>query len=324
MVEDLAPLWVPHHDYMPPEDRSVIRALRPSQGVVSFDDFAVEATVPASWNVEVGPGRAIIDGSTNPWTQGSYIVYSPRPTTVPVEPSHPSQDRLDLVILHVYDQDNSTEQGYSWAREVVTGNPGTGLPPALPPNSMPLRGLNITRGSTAVRPENLISGPWWGHWDLRRPAGSVLSHIYDHKRFDNLGNNWYRVQYYDLQVPPAWRPLAAWQFDVVVETNITGEVYAHGGAAWTSYPCQIHWVGRTGGGYRATGVTPMTNQTAFFHIQDLQLWTAAQMAGGDMPGWELWIAPPPGTFVNTEIGATTKVMPRAVTTHRIWQQGLDW
>lgn len=224
-LENEPAMWLPEHDYTPSEDRSVIRSLRDAPGV---SGFGVVPTEPASWDLLIEPGRAIIDGTINPLTQGSYALYSPRTLRVTVEPAHPTLVRYDVVILHVVDQENSTEEGFGWRPEVVTGEPGVTDAPELPPNSLPLVGLWIPAGGTRVTRTNYYP-PLWQHTsaDLRRPASTPLFQLTDIRRqFDIPG---YGAVFFNFDLNPSplpgWRKLQLWAFPVVMEISVIVHLY---------------------------------------------------------------------------------------------------
>lgn len=321
--ETTAPLWVPERDYLPREDRSVIRSLRQGgPGVGTFDDFV---TAPGTgWNVVVGPGRAIVDGTTSPWTQGSYALYAPTSRTIPVQAPHANLRRYDIVVLHVYDQENSTEQGFRWRREVVTGTPGSGNPPPLPPNSRPLRGLDIPGGQTGgLNANNLITfWPYWHNSDLRRPVGPVLMQTHDHKNwwgnypFGN-GAQW-RPFWFDLQIPTNWRALALWPFETIVEVQI--EVHVVG---WWSYGQRVeawYWSpSRPGYGWIWSLDTLYHAHQVHMSFTDTFL-----VAPNQPPWWDFILWSRPGEAWDVDCVAHTRIVPRGPTTHRIGNGGAQW
>ncbi|MDR0358919.1 MAG: hypothetical protein LBJ87_05575 [bacterium] len=320
--ETTAPLWVPERDYLPREDRSVIRSLRPVQGVGSFDDFVTTAAAPNSWNVVVGPGRAIVDGTTNPWTQGSYALYAPTSRQLPVQPAHPTLRRYDLVVLHVFDQENSTEQGFRWRREVITGTPGSGVPPNLPPNSRPIRGLDIAPASGAVTPSSLITfWPYWHNSDLRRPVSWELMMIHDHKnRWQNynLANEeWYRPFWFDLQVPVPWRQLALWPFETVVKVEIDLHF-----RAFYSYQTIDAWYwspSRPSAGW----IWEISNvwESQMVHMAFSDTFKANP---GEAPWWDFYLVPRWTHYWDFDGVARTTITPRGPTTHRVGNGGAEF
>lgn len=191
VIEDTAPAWLPEHDYLPQEDRSVIRALRNAPGLVSYEDFWCSPTPAPSMNIMVGPGRAIIDGAVAPWLQGSYVVYSPSPQQLPVNPAQ-NLIRRDMVVLEVLDPENSVPvpgQGYGWRRRVVPGNPGSGTMPPLPDNSLMIGEVIVPPTATAITqvapvPTGFTQGyiEWWNR---RKASGSILWHQ-SNSRFQTL------------------------------------------------------------------------------------------------------------------------------------------
>lgn len=221
--EATAPLWVPEHDYLPPEDRSVIRALRSSQGIVTWGDFTVAVTEPNSWAIVVSPGRAIVDGTVSPWTQGTYICYAPDSRTVPVTPSDPSLDRFDIVVVHVHDQDNSTEVGYGWDREVIEGIPGSGQAPDPPPNSLVIAGIHIPAGSMAITNDSLYQweGGLGGGFHFRTAVGQPYITQYSFPfNYTHQGASGGPVCENFAWYPSPYSHLMGWTFDAAHEIEI--------------------------------------------------------------------------------------------------------
>lgn len=149
-TEIAAASWLPGHDYIPREDRQVIRALRRWTGIVDYMDLIVAAESPATMFVTVGPGRAIVDGTVSPIEQGSYIVAPPDSKRLQIAPSDTSFARRDLIVARVYDADFAGGD-YAWDREVVTGTPSaTPVDPPLPANSIPLAQITVAAGVSTI------------------------------------------------------------------------------------------------------------------------------------------------------------------------------
>jgi hypothetical protein len=153
-TEAYAPQWVPEYRYAPNEDRQVLRALRRQPGIVSPDDFRVTATEPASMRLRVARGRAVIDGSIDELQQGSYCVAGPDDALLDLPVSDPDRVTMHLVVAHVEDEDFGGS-GYGWARHIVPGNPGQGVPP-LPENALLLATVTVGAGWNSVGQGSII------------------------------------------------------------------------------------------------------------------------------------------------------------------------
>lgn len=149
MAERNPPVWLQSGTYSAEADRIVTSMLvdrvttpagvltRLQSGVVPpSDQLKVRPPSGTSMTVQVGAGvAAIARNSTSP--PGLYLCYNDGDETVSIEPAV-SQNRVDLIIARVYDQ----EQGDStseWSLEVVKGSEAVNpVDPTLPTTSLKL------------------------------------------------------------------------------------------------------------------------------------------------------------------------------------------
>ncbi|MFD0148244.1 hypothetical protein ACWGQ4_10120 [Streptomyces sp. NPDC055721] len=91
-------------------------------------------------------GRAVVQG---PAAQGPYPVTLDQDTVVTFADGDPLNDRIDLVVLRVYDDQYDSSRRSEAAIEVVKGTPSA-VPalPATPPVSLPLFSVKVAAGTS--------------------------------------------------------------------------------------------------------------------------------------------------------------------------------
>ncbi|MFD3660242.1 hypothetical protein ACFWVF_06485 [Streptomyces sp. NPDC058659] len=101
-------------------------------------------------------GRAVVQG---PAVQGAYPVTLDQDTSVTFADGDPLNDRIDLVVLRVYDDQWDGSRRSEAAIEIVKGTPSA-VPavPAAPPVSLPLFGVKVVAGTSAGTNGILWSG----------------------------------------------------------------------------------------------------------------------------------------------------------------------
>lgn len=132
-------------------DRQVLASLVCGEGVVPNhgDSLEVTADTPASMDVIVGSGNAFIEGTQVAW-QGMYQASNDADVTLTIGAADPTDDRIDLVVVRVYDATYG-DPDQPWALEVVAGTPSPApAPPALPDNSLLLATIAVGAGITTI------------------------------------------------------------------------------------------------------------------------------------------------------------------------------
>lgn len=101
-------------------------------------------------------GRAVVQG---PAVQGPYSVTLDQDTVITFADGDPLNDRIDLVVLRVYDDQYDSSQQSKAAIEIVKGTPSA-VPaaPAAPPVSLPLFSVKVVAGTSAGSNGILWSG----------------------------------------------------------------------------------------------------------------------------------------------------------------------
>ncbi|MDJ1136210.1 hypothetical protein [Streptomyces iconiensis] len=104
------------------------------------------AAPAGAMTVQIGIGRAVVQGTA---AQGPYPVAVDAPELVAIGAGD-ALDRIDTVIVRVYDGMYDTEGQTVATVELVQGEPmGAPTPPALPPASLPLWDVRVRAGASA-------------------------------------------------------------------------------------------------------------------------------------------------------------------------------
>lgn len=104
-------------------------------------------TPTAPMQAQLGPGRAVVQGSS---LQGAYPVAVTAPESLVFGPGHTQYDRVDLVVLRVYDGLFDQSGRALAAVEVVPGTPDPKpVAPAAPGCSLPLWAVRVPVGASA-------------------------------------------------------------------------------------------------------------------------------------------------------------------------------
>lgn len=112
-----------------------------NDGQTRLEGFSLSAT--GAMTASVLPGRAVIQGSDS---QGAYPVTLTTPVDLEFPAGDPLLDRVDLVVLRVYDDTDRTEATV----EIVAGTPAApASAPAVPPLALPLYEVTVRAGSSA-------------------------------------------------------------------------------------------------------------------------------------------------------------------------------
>ncbi|MEV5509054.1 hypothetical protein [Streptomyces orinoci] len=108
---------------------------------------ALAATSAGPMQVQLGIGRAVVQGTL---AQGAYPVVVSSPETLTVDDGHPQFDRIDSVVLRVYDGMYDTSGQTRVAAEIIQGTPtATPNPPTLPPAALRLWDVTVPAGASA-------------------------------------------------------------------------------------------------------------------------------------------------------------------------------
>jgi len=153
--------------------------LRPAGGVSPTAPMFVEQTSPATMQVRVHPGIAVVAGTENA-LQGAYICINDATKNLTIAASDPSLSRTDRVIARVRDQQYSGVTN-AWALEIVTGTPGGGAP-ALPASSLEIARVTVGAGVTTILDANISfanrrffsAAGGWEPWETQAAFDAML------------------------------------------------------------------------------------------------------------------------------------------------------
>lgn len=131
------------------------------EGVIDADDgsYSVAQDTGANMQIKVGSGsafdRAVVEGDLS--GQGNYICEHQNATvTLTISASDPTNDRIDVVVLRVYD-DTFDSSGLDESDiEVVQGTPAASpSAPAVPSGALKLAEVEVGNGVTAITNANI-------------------------------------------------------------------------------------------------------------------------------------------------------------------------
>jgi hypothetical protein len=115
-------------------------------GVLAGGD-PLAATGVSTMQVQIGTGRAIVQGTV---AQGAYPVAVTEPETLTIDDGNAQYDRVDTVIMRVYDGLYDAEGQTAATVEIISGAPDPAPePPALPPAALPLWDIAVPAGASA-------------------------------------------------------------------------------------------------------------------------------------------------------------------------------
>ncbi|MFI2430266.1 hypothetical protein [Streptomyces sp. NPDC018693] len=201
----------------------------------------------------VHEGRAVVQAEPG---QGAYPVTLPEQTTLTFADGDAQFDRVDLVVLRIYDNVYDASGRTEAVLEIVRGEPNAvPQPPAVPPIALPIYRVTVRSGAGAGN-----GGVNWAAdaVDLRTPTvaiGGILPVVGD------TGDGAYPGQYRD-----SGGALQRWD-----------------GSAWVSYPSALGGIAPAGtvgtasytGQYRdsSSGVLQRWNGSSWVSYQPVPTWT---------------------------------------------------
>ncbi|MFD7132367.1 hypothetical protein [Streptomyces sp. NPDC059894] len=181
-----------------------------SDGQYRISGFTLTGTT-GTMSATVSPGRAVVQSTD---ARGAYPVALTEYLTLAFSDGNAQYDRIDLVVLRVYDHDHDGEGRYEAAVEIVEGT-AAALPtvPTAPGLSLPLYEVRVPAGAST----GTGGVPWTTALTGRRTAtvsaGGILPVTTD------TSNGAYPGQYRDLN----------------------GQLQRWNGTAWADYPVLPTW-----------------------------------------------------------------------------------
>lgn len=149
------PSWLQNGSHTAENDRlTTTGSLWGVSGIVRSGDLTVSASSPAAMSVSIGSGWAAIVGDYQA-NMGTYMVYNDAATTATIAAADPTNPRIDLVCVTVYDA------AYTGALNTVSFNVVTGTPagspvvPSTPTNSIALARVAVAAGATTIITANI-------------------------------------------------------------------------------------------------------------------------------------------------------------------------
>ncbi|MEV6839782.1 hypothetical protein AB0N17_35690 [Streptomyces sp. NPDC051133] len=226
----------------------------------------------------VHEGRAVIQADSG---QGAYPVTLPEQLKLTFADGDASYDRIDVIILHVYD-DMYDKSGFNKVEvEIVKGTAGPNpQPPALPPICLPIYQVTVRHGASA--------GTGGIHWDtdmtdLRTPVvaiGGILPAV------GETGIGAYPGQYRDFG----------------------GALQRWDGSAWVSYPSALGGIAPSGAVSTATYTGQYRDSSAGLQRWNGSAWVSYQPNWTDYtPVWGAEAGTAPSIGNGTLAGSYVKI-----------------
>lgn len=149
------PLWLQAGAYPAEDDRGLISAVFPGEGVLLPGDLAVtQRGAGANMSVDVAGGRCVVAGDQATY-EGSYFMENRGTTNVPLSASDPTNPRIDRIIAEVLNQEYSGVDNL-WQLRAMTGTPaGSPSAPALPNNAISLATVAVAAAAASITNANI-------------------------------------------------------------------------------------------------------------------------------------------------------------------------
>lgn len=132
-----------------------ITSLIGTEGMIDTGDFVVsERATAAAMQVDIAPGRALIDGDDIA-NQQNYFVVSETIVELPVPAADVTNPRIDLVVLRVLDSDAGVV-GDEALVELIEGTPaGSPTVPSVPATAVPLAQIAVGANVLSILNANI-------------------------------------------------------------------------------------------------------------------------------------------------------------------------
>lgn len=148
------PLWVQAISYAAADDRTLLRFLASAPGVSSLSDLGVTQNGTPNMSVNVAAGQALVQRSSSSPTD-YYITENTGTVNLAIAASDPTNPRIDLIVVRVYDAQYSGALNQATV-EVVTGTPAASpVVPTAPVNSLSIATVGVTANATTIVNANI-------------------------------------------------------------------------------------------------------------------------------------------------------------------------
>lgn len=150
------PTWAQNGIYTAQLDRLVLNGLLQTSGITSQGSLSVVQEAPATMNVVVNKGTAYIAGVDVSY-QGWYHVFNDSNVAINIPVSNPTNPRIDLIYLKVYDQAYFGTENVI-AIEIQTGTPDPSpTAPVVSGTVLPLAQVYVGAGVSTITNANITN-----------------------------------------------------------------------------------------------------------------------------------------------------------------------
>jgi len=134
------------------DQRLITETVVPLPGIVQ--GFNIVATAPASMNVTIGAGRAIIE-KTDASNQGSYVITNDGNITATIGAASTANPRIDRIVLTARDSQFSGSNNDVIVQVIAGTVAASPVAPAAPANSITLGLVTVPKSATTITTANI-------------------------------------------------------------------------------------------------------------------------------------------------------------------------
>lgn len=159
------PNWIQQGNYAAVNDRRLIGAIWPNEGV-----SGMVASAGAGMTVNIAAGVAVV----NIGLYNACLCSSNATEAVVIPTAPPSNPRIDLIVCQVRSNELDGGPNNDWLFQVVTGTPAASpVPPAVPARAVEIAQVLVPAGSVSVIAGNItdirpaqLNQPWGAAWGV--------------------------------------------------------------------------------------------------------------------------------------------------------------
>lgn len=147
------PAWLQAGSYDARRDRMVYSTMMQSVGAINADSMRVEAQASPNMSVRISGGYAFVSSGNE--ITGYYNVVNDAYDSLTIPDADPTNPRIDVVVLRVYDAEYSGSTNLA-RFEVVVGSPSSSpTVPSIPSTSIELARVTVPAAATSIVNANI-------------------------------------------------------------------------------------------------------------------------------------------------------------------------
>ncbi|MEO3974262.1 hypothetical protein [Streptomyces sp. CAU 1734] len=158
---------------------------------------------------EIGPGRAIIQGTDK---QGPYMVAVTEPEILTMTAGNPTHARIDRIVLMVEDSPYDNSGRTQAVVRVVEGQASAApVEPPMPATALPLYSVRVHAGASGASPINWNTAVMHRRYPTTALGGIVPTHGFDGIYTGQYRDNGSRLERWDGTKWAAYPPVPTWK-----------------------------------------------------------------------------------------------------------------